>query len=86
MSYPASLVSNTPSPAEFAALVTPAAADLPAITRGIYIATAGNLTVVMVSETNDANTVTFENLPVGALLPLRVRRITAAPSKTIALF
>lgn len=86
MSTPSGFVANTPAPAEYAAVVTPGASDLPAVTRGIYIATTGNLTVVMVSETNDANTVTFKNLPAGALLPLRVRKITAAPADTVALF
>jgi len=86
MSYPSSLVANTASPAEFAAAVTPAASDLPAITRAVYIAAAGNLTVVMASESNDATTVTFNNVQAGMFIPIRVRRITAAPANTVALF
>ena len=76
---------NNPSPAEYAEAVTPASEDLPAITRAIYIAAAGNLTVLMAGKDNTA-TVTFNNVVAGSVLPLRVRQITAAPANTIALY
>jgi hypothetical protein len=85
MAAPDTSIYNNPSPAEYAELVTPAASDLPAITRGIYIAAAGNLTVVMAGKGNTA-TVTFNNVVAGSVLPLRVRQITAAPANTVALY
>lgn len=85
MAAPDTSIYNNPSPAEYAELVTPAASDLPAITRGIYIAAAGNLTVVMAGKGN-ISTVTFNNVVAGSVLPLRVRQITAAPANTVALY
>jgi hypothetical protein len=85
MAAPDPSVYSNPNPAEYAELVTPAASDLPAITRGIYIAAAGNLTVVMAGKGN-TSTVTFNNVVAGSVLPLRVRQITAAPANTVALY
>ena len=85
MAAPDTSIYNNPSPAEYAEIVTPAASDLPAITRGIYIAAAGNLTVVMAGKGN-TSTVTFNNVVAGSVLPLRVRQITAAPANTVALY
>ena len=85
MTAPDTSIYNNPSPAEYAEIVTPASADLPAITRAIYIAAAGNLTVLMAGKGNTA-TVTFNNVVAGSVLPIRARQITAAPANTVALY
>lgn len=62
------------SPAEKAAAITPNdGADLAATTRAIYVGTAGDLAVILV---DDANAVTFANVPVG-IIPIRARRVLA---------
>ena len=45
--------------------------DLVAVTRALYIGTGGTLAVTLKS----GNTVTFQNLPNGALLPIRALRV-----------
>lgn len=68
---------NTPktidSVAEKAYAITPDDnADLPTATRSIYVGTGGDLKVDMV----DSGTgVVFKNLPDGALLPIRVKKV-----------
>jgi hypothetical protein len=64
------------APASRAFAITPADnIDLASATRAIYVGTAGNLNVVLVGDTAP---VTFANVPAGATLPLRVRRVRAA--------
>jgi len=48
---------------------------------GVYIATAGNLTIL----DRGGNTVTFNSLAVGAH-PILCRQITAAPANTLVLY
>lgn len=87
MVNPATDIIDAAYPSSYAEIVTPAASDLPAITRGIYVPTSGNVTVVMAGKGNlDSNTVTFNSVPAGVILPIRVRQITAAPANTIALY
>lgn len=45
--------------------------------RGVVCGTAGNLTVVPVSN-SDAETVTFTGVPAGFIPPFRVRKVTAS--------
>lgn len=57
------------------AAITPAdGADLPFITRGIWVGGAGNLSVVCL---NTGLTVTFSGIPAGTLLPLQTARVLA---------
>lgn len=49
-------------------------ADLPIITRGIWVGGAGNLSVVCL---NTGATVTFSGIPAGTLLPLQTARVRA---------
>lgn len=51
--------------------------DLALNTRMIYVGGAGDITVIMAGETNDANTLLFKAVPVGTVLPIRVRRVLA---------
>ncbi len=62
-------------PAADAIAVTPADTDLAHRTRGIYIGIAGDLVVKMA---NGGNTVVFNNVVAGSLLPLRVTQVKAA--------
>lgn len=67
------------SPASGAFAIVPDDATLlPQITRSLYIGLGGNLTVEM----HWGETVTFSNLPSGALLPIRVRKVLAASTVT----
>lgn len=54
-------------------------------TIALWVATAGNVVVVMQNEANDANTVSFNNVVAGTLLPMNVRKVISAPANTIAL-
>ena len=51
-------------------------ADLTKVTRAIYVGTGGTLVVEM----QWGETVSFENVPDGALLPIRVKRVLPATS------
>ena len=63
------------SPPERALAVLPDdAADLPQVTRALYVGGAGNLTVTM----RGGDVVTFEGVSGGTLLPVRVRRVYAS--------
>lgn len=61
-----------PAPDGFA--ITPDdATELSEITRAIYIGTAGDITLTLVSNTE----LLFKNIPSGTILPVRARRIKA---------
>ena len=47
--------------------------DLGHVTRAIYVGTGGNIRVLM----PEGLTTVFENLPSGAFLPIRVKRVFA---------
>lgn len=67
-------VSGLDSPARDAAAITPSdATDLPRPCRSIYVGSAGNLQVTMVS----GATVTLTGLLAGVVYPLRVQRVWA---------
>jgi hypothetical protein len=62
------------APASDGAAVTPNnGADLPTSARALYIGTAGDVKVDMVSGT----TLTFTAVPAGVILPVRARRVYA---------
>lgn len=62
------------SPINDAASVTPDDLnDLASLPRALYVGTAGNLAVV----TAGGQSVSFNNIPAGSLLPLRARRVSA---------
>jgi hypothetical protein len=63
------------APAAYAVAITPADTDLANITRSIYVGTAGSLVVIMCT---GGASVTFTNVPAGSVLPIMVKRITAA--------
>ena len=77
--------SGLQEPAADAIAVTPADTDLATRTRGVYVGTAGDLTVRMA---NGANVVTFVGVVAGSLLPIRVTQIRLASTATniIAVF
>jgi hypothetical protein len=61
---------QTPVRSSFA--ITPSdTTELPFVTRAVYIGSAGNLTA------DDTASATFNGLPPGTVLPLRVRQIFA---------
>lgn len=67
--------SSITGPAAHAFAITPNdSADLPETTRAIYCGLGGDMTVTMAS----GEAVTFSNLPDGALLPIRVIRLSAS--------
>lgn len=53
-------------------------ADLAQITRALYIGVGGNLSVEMAW----GGVVTFNNLPNGAMLPIRAKRVLLASTAT----
>jgi hypothetical protein len=59
------------------AIVTPGDADLPGTVKGVVCLTAGNITVVPLSNDNTA-ALAFVDVPAGFVPPYRVRRVTAA--------
>jgi hypothetical protein len=67
------------SPASGGFTITPLAdTDLETITRALYVGTGGTLAVVL----QWGQTVTLVNVPDGALLPIRVRRVLPASTAT----
>jgi len=71
---------NPEDPANYAFSITPDSdTDLTNSTRAIYVGTAGNLVVSMVSETSNTF-VTFSSVPAGSILPIRVRRVSSTSS------
>lgn len=64
------------APASGAVAVSPSdSTDLTTNSRALYVGGAGNLVVVMASESNAATIVTFPSVPAGTVLPIRVRRV-----------
>lgn len=55
--------------------------DLPEITRALYIGTAGDVAVLLMS----GSSITLTNVPGGTLLPLRVRRVRATDTSAAAI-
>jgi hypothetical protein len=71
--------SKLQGPAGFATVVSPSDdTDLAAHSRGLYVGGAGDLTVIMACESNDATTTLFSAVPAGTVLPIRVRRVLDA--------
>ncbi len=63
-------------PAGHAFAVTPDdGADLAVVTRGLYVGTGGDLSVIL---KGDSAAVSFVGVPSGAVLPLRVARVRAS--------
>lgn len=69
-----SYTTSLTSPARDADVIVPNdAADLNAVTRAIYVGSAGDLQVQMAS----GQTVTFENVLAGVVYPIRAARVLA---------
>ncbi len=62
------------SPASRAFSIVPSSAELPLVTRGVYVGTAGSVTGV----TAGGDSVTFIGVLAGTVLPVRFTIITAA--------
>jgi len=70
------------SPPENAAAIVPSdGADLPEVTRALYVGGGGDVALRMVG----GELVTFANLQAGALIPLRVVRVLATGTTATAL-
>ena len=77
-----SYTTSLTSPARDAEAIVPNdAVDLPFVTRGIYVGSAGSLQVQMAG----GQTVTFENVLAGVIYPLRVSRVMAVGTTATAL-
>lgn len=69
------------SPARSASTVVPNdTGDLPHISRALYIGQSGALTVEMA----DGDEVTFEGVPAGSMLPIRVAKVKATGTTAAA--
>jgi hypothetical protein len=82
---------NVDSPARYAFAITPHATDpLPHSTRGIYVGTGGDITVVMTGFANNVTSphasVTFKAVVQGTILPIRADKVTAGPADLIGLY
>ena len=67
---------QTTDPYTNAAAITPSdSTDLTYVTRGIFVGDGGAKHVAVIMQ--DSGTVTFENVPTGAFLPIRVTRVKA---------
>ena len=65
-------------PARRAQVVVPSdTTDLVDIPKGIYVGTGGDITMIGVDAPAGATGVTWKNVPAGALIPFRPRRILA---------
>lgn len=62
-----------------AAVVPDDDVDLARVSRGLYVGGAGNLTVILDSDTA---AVTFIAVAVGSVLPIRVRRVMESTTAT----
>lgn len=61
------------SPARSAFAITPSdSIDLPETTRAIYTGVGGTMVCILAGDTT---AVTFDSLPAGVVIPLRIRRI-----------
>ncbi len=86
-----SVASDLARPARGARAVTPADSDLThplkmIATRGLYIGTAGNVSVILM---NDSDPVNFIGVLAGSILPLRVRQVrstSTTASNIVALY
>lgn len=58
-------------------VITPGSTDLDPLPKSVVCLTAGDVTIVPDGNAN-ANTLAFEGLPAGYVIPFRVRRVTAA--------
>lgn len=58
-------------------VITPGATDLANVVKGLVVLAAGDATIIPV-DNPDSGTLTFTGLPVGAIIPYQVRRVTAA--------
>lgn len=66
------------APARHVAPLAPSdTADLADTPKGLYVGTGGDVTLVAIDAPAGAAGVTFRNLPSGALLPVRARRVLA---------
>lgn len=69
---------NAGAPARHVVAITPSdSADLADTPKGIYVGTGGDLALIAAGAPANAAAVVFRNLPSGALLPVRTRRIAA---------
>ena len=73
-SLPDAVGGSSDLPASFAEVVVPGV-DFSTTSRGIYVGTGGDLTVIMAG---DGAAVTFVGVPDGALLPVRCTQVTSA--------
>jgi len=70
------------SPARSASLVVPNdTGDLAQVSRALYIGQSGALSVEMV----DGEIVTFEGVPAGSMLPIRVSKVRATDTTAAAI-
>ena len=66
---------STDGPAFHGFAITPSdSANLPEVTRGLYVGTAGAVRVLMASGAE----ITFANIAAGTILPIRAQRVLAS--------
>jgi len=71
---------ETQAPATSGFVITPHDTnELTAVTRGIFVGGAGDVAARL---SNDTATLTFKNVPAGAILPIRAKIVTTATTAT----
>lgn len=66
------LTTLSEAPAQSAEAVTPHDSNAQGVYRSLWIGSAGNLSVILVG---DSNPVTFNSVPAGTLMPIAVKRV-----------
>ncbi|KQU53218.1 hypothetical protein ASG67_10440 [Sphingomonas sp. Leaf339] len=74
----AGVFSGVSDPGERAAAITPSdTADLPETPKSLYVGTGGDIAMIGDNEPSGSVPVIWRNVPAGAIVPFRPRRIRA---------
>jgi len=64
------------SPGKAARVITPSGSDIDPVAKSLLVLATGNITFVPVGNA-DGDSITITGAPAGAVIPIRVRRVTS---------